>query len=154
MQIILSITNSTNTFSCTKLLPPKKKKIQRHVLLRKECPKSNEHIAYQCQHVTRKWIILDLFKVLICSLFLKRESQGASQPTLLWLAGPEHAPSEPSVLDSFPLDLLSPCHSGCQGWQWSKYLPMSATGYKYQCHDTASINYKSLQHTALLAVRH
>jgi hypothetical protein len=66
---------------------------------------------------------------------------------------PEHAPSEPSVLGSFPLDLLSPCHSCSQGQQRSKYLPMSATGNKCQCYDTASINYKSLQYTALLAVR-
>jgi hypothetical protein len=57
---------------------------------------------------------------------LTPESQGVSQPTLLWLAVPKHALSEPSVLDIFPLDLLSPCHTGSQGWQRIKYLSMSA----------------------------
>ena len=49
---------------------------------------------------------------------------------------PKHAPLEPSASDISPLDLLSPCKSGSQGCQQSKYLPTSATGNKYHCYDT------------------
>lgn len=67
---------------------------------------------------------------------------------------PKHAPLEPSASDISPLDLLSPCQPGSRGCQQSKYLPTSATGNKYHCYDTASMNYKSLQDMALSAVRY
>jgi hypothetical protein len=66
---------------------------------------------------------------------------------------PEHAPSEPSASDISPVDLLLPWHSGSQGCQRSRYLPMSATGNKYDCYYRASMNYKSFQDIALLAVK-
>jgi hypothetical protein len=46
-------------------------------------------------------------------------------------------------LDNFPIDLLLPLHSGSPSSQRNKDLPTSATGNKYQCYDTESINYKS-----------
>jgi hypothetical protein len=57
------------------------------------------------------------------------------------------------VLDSFPLDLPLPCYSNSQGYQRNKSPPMSATEIKYHSYDTASVNYKSLQHRSLLIVR-
>jgi hypothetical protein len=110
-------------------------------------------IAYPCSHVTAKRTNLAHLKVFISSLSLTLEHQGASQPTLLWLAMPKPSPSEPSVSDSFPLDIHLQCNQWSQARQRRKCLPKSATGNKYHSYDTASINYSSLQHRSLLTVR-